>query len=156
MTIPHAALPFLPAGQGPLILIYGGLVVLGVAVPWSVLSSRSRIAHHLVPDRHAHTAREARVVESVGVAPGALWAANLPELAAGAGLGPSWLMSAHEDRAQLLLTHCPTCSLRRRRGCEPERRRLERLMRQRHRRVRVREVACNGRGACTFEVRRGR
>jgi hypothetical protein len=126
-----AALPFLPHGQGALILILGGLAVL----PFSLLLSRAS----------SGTQR---------------WVAGLEQGAVRLGLGPCRVLSANVHSCIVSLTACPTCCATGRHAspCSREARALQAVVGPRAPGARVFEVSCNrsGRGSCTFVVHRGR
>lgn len=123
-----AALPFLPAGRGALILILGGLAMLPISLLGSRLSSS-------LP-----------------------WAARVEREALRLGLGPCRVVARDRGRCLVSLARCPTCLEDGGGPCERERRALELAIHSRAPRARVTEVSCTGsrRGPCTFEILRGR
>lgn len=126
-----AALPFLPAGKGALILILGGLALLPASLLWSRTSSGTQ-----------------------------RWIAGIEQGAAGLGLGPCRVVSADVNRCIVLLSACPSCRGQRSHAapCSREQRGLLAAVQARAPRARVVEVSCNpsGRGTCAFVVYRGR
>lgn len=126
-----AALPFLPAGKGALILILGGLAFLPASLLWSRTS--------------AGTQR---------------WIAGIEQGAAGLGLGPCRVVSATVHRCIVVLSACPSCRTQGPHAspCSREQRHLLAAVQPRAPAARVVEVSCNpsGRGACAFVVYRGR
>lgn len=126
-----AALPFLPAGKGALILILGGLALLPVSLLWSRTSAGAQ-----------------------------RWIAGIEQGAAARGLGPCRIVSSDVQSCVILLSACPSCRTQgpHRHPCLQEQRSLLAAVQPRAPGARVVEVSCNpsGRGACSFVVYRGR
>ncbi len=121
-----AALPFLPSGRGAVILILGGLAML----PLSLLGSR------LATRR---------------------WFTGVERDAGRLDLGPCKILRREGDRCMVVLADCRTCREKGGGPCERERRGLQLAMHARAPQAQVVEVACDARrGACVFEIRRGR
>lgn len=125
-----AALPFLPAGRGALILIFGGLAVLPVSL---LLSRASALAHR--------------------------WVAGLEQGVEEGGLGPCRIVVADARSCVVRLTSCMTCRERPGAGggrCDREARGLRLAASRRAPRAKVVEIACSPRLGCTFVIHRGR
>lgn len=124
-----AALPFLPAGRGALILIFGGLAVLPVSL---LLSRASALALR--------------------------WVAGLEQGVQERGLGPCRIVVADARSCVVRLAGCMTCRTRPGQGgpCESEARGLRLAASRRAPGAKVVEIACNPRLGCTFVIHRGR
>lgn len=126
-----AALPFLPAGKGALILILGGLALLPASLLWSRTSPGQQ-----------------------------RWTAGIEQGAASLGLGPCRVVSASVHRCIVLLPACPSCRAQGPHAwpCTREQGVLLAAVQARAPGARVVEVSCNpsGRGSCAFVVYRGR
>lgn len=181
ITWGFAARPFLPAGQGGLILIAGGLSMTVFAM--LILMAR----HHPIgagtgqrarppPTRSVSTSgsgvttvQRSRPVAgpvferavagtrqpSVGN-DRLVWPDYVRRAAARAGLGSTTILAVDRTRCIIEVKKCRSCR-RGRRGCEKEKRRLRHAARKLSRRARVREVSCNaeGRHICTFQIEMG-
>lgn len=144
-----AALPFLPAGKGGLILILGGLSVLATALFWSMMQGDRRVGPGAVD----------RVRRPDSWTDGD-WATLLQGRAKRADLGAIRLLAHGSRGCRILVQDCASCRTGwvPRRGCVEVRRWLESVVRVFARRARVVEVSCNAGGhhACAFEIDLGR
>ncbi len=123
-----AGLPFLPAGRGALILIFGGLAVLPVSL---LLSRASALALR--------------------------WVAGLAQEAAERGLGPCRIVVADARSCVVRLSECKTCRRPGQGGpCRREASGLRLAASRRAPGAKVVEIACNPRLGCTFVIHRGR
>lgn len=170
-----ADVPFLPAGKGALILMLGGLAML----TFCLLFARFSSAHAPpVMGNSAQANRNARRPKAAAAAPvvfrptsapvapsaavgntsGAEWVAGLERAIELMHLGRGRILSADADRCAFFLSACGSCRRGSKgvRGCERERKAIERALRAQAPRVHVSEVACNpsGQGACSFDIRR--
>ena len=146
-----AALPFLPAGKGGLILILGGLSVLATALFWAIFRD----------DRRSGPGAVGRARDPDAWTDGD-WVGMLQGRARQAGVGNVRLLAHGSRGCRILVEGCASCRRGRRgpgrRRCVGVRRWLEAVVRTFARRARVLEVSCNagGRGACAFEIDLGR
>ncbi|MES2154724.1 MAG: hypothetical protein V4510_06265 [bacterium] len=171
-----AAIPFLPAGKGALILILGGLAMLTVCVLFARFHAGPQAAHDQSgqarmasppPRRNARPqgATVRRVAPTAPLPPSPAtpgvvprWVAGLERAAAVMHLGAGRIVSADDDRCLFLLSGCGSCRMGRKggHGCDRERKAIGRALRSQAPRVHVSEASCNasGAGACSFEIRR--
>jgi hypothetical protein len=158
-----ALLPFLPAGRGALILIFGGLLVLPLSLLMSGAPRRPAPAQPILFTPTAAPAPPIPPATSPSVAlpvPVAFpasprpWAGTGLERAIRRAVGATQLLAAAPGHYVVRLGRCDSCN-RRLAGCERERAALARAVAPYLQQAQVAERACAQRGRrepCTFDI----
>lgn len=171
-----AALPALPLGKGPLILILGGLFALGMSLVWTFLFPREA---PMAASAYAYTPRPLQRRQGAGGGSGGAasvwepvaerqqveerpddgWLRELGEATQRMGYGTLQVISSRPHVYRVRLTDCRSCHYRAARtvGCEVERQALECAAEACVGVAEVTEAFCHARreGPCVFEIRTG-
>lgn len=160
-----AALPALPHGKGASILILGGLLMLTVALVWSMLQPTVLPASHDAPgDRRQHRPVAQTAPQPSGAMPHVDWNAPqathrlepLLEAARQRGIGRMTVLATWPGRSLVRLDECPSCRRHANPGkeCREAARMLREAAQQLGDQVTTEERRCRsrGHGACVFEV----